>query len=250
MPDGIISAILQWLRSGYPEGVPTTDYFPLLALLRNSLTEEEYAEVVDRIERYHSDPIRVSTIRRAIEQVTTEVPNEEEVRQVAARLASAGWPLSSRARHLADVVHTRLPDEVTVGDVESGKYDDVIREGVAEEAELGLIVTAAGDEFPELPELPKSGVVRLALEWLRAGYPEGIPPKDYTPILALLSRRLSDDEVREVVRGLVRKTDPSETEVSRIDAQVLMTKVLGDLPSDADIARVKKKLESSGFTML
>ena len=32
--------------------------------------------------------------------------------------------------------------------------------------------------------------------WLRAGYPEGIPPTDYFPVLALLSRRLSNDEVK------------------------------------------------------
>lgn len=274
MPERIISSILHWLRAGYPEGVPTTDYFPLLALLRNSLTEEEFHEVIEKIEEYNPDPVRVSTIRRAIEQVTTDVPSEDEIRQVAARLAAAGWPLSSRAKHLADEAYTPVPDDATVGDVKSGKYDGVLREEVAEEADLDRLAAdaesredadsqgdvnagdASGDassaenDIPELPELPKSGLVRLALEWLLAGYPEGIPPKDYTPILALLRRRLSDDEVREVVRGLVRNADPDETEVSRIDAQVLMTKVLGELPSEEDIARVQKKLESSGFTML
>ncbi len=271
MSERIISSILHWLRAGYPEGVPATDYFPLLTLLHSSLTEEEYAEVVSRIEKYNPDPVRVSTIRRAIEQVTTDVPSDDEIRQVAARLAAAGWPLSSRAKHLVEV-YTRLPDDATVGEVESGKYDGVQgcanleagantdSEAEAEaEAEANLSDTsgdaedAVKDDLPELlelPELPKSGMVRLALEWLRAGYPEGIPPKDYTPILALLRRRLSNDEVREVVRGLVRNAHPDETEISRIDAQVLMTKVLGELPSEEDIARVQKKLESSGFTML
>lgn len=276
MPERIFSSILHWLRAGYPEGVPTTDYFSLLALLRNSLTEEEYAEVVRRIEEYNPDPVRVSTIRRAIELVTTDIPSEDEIRQVASRLAAAGWSLSSRAKHLADEVDTRLPDNATVGEVESGKYDGVMREEVAEEAEFDRLAADAesrgnagpeagsnvdssdasgdastvADDLLELPELHKSGVVRLVLEWLRAGYPEGIPPTDYTPILALLRRRLSDDEVRAVVHGLVRNADPDETEVSRIDAQVLMTKVLGELPSEKDIARVQKKLESSGFTML
>lgn len=36
------------------------------------------------------------------------------------------------------------------------------------------------------------------IEWLRAGYPEGVPEQDYVPLFALLKRRLSDDEVDQV----------------------------------------------------
>ena len=31
-------SVLNWLHEGYPEGVPPTDYFPLLALLKRSLS--------------------------------------------------------------------------------------------------------------------------------------------------------------------------------------------------------------------
>ena len=31
--------IVNWLRAGYPEGVPGTDYIPLFAVLRHQLTE-------------------------------------------------------------------------------------------------------------------------------------------------------------------------------------------------------------------
>jgi hypothetical protein len=31
--------VLAWLHEGYPEGVPPKDYFPLLALLKRSLSE-------------------------------------------------------------------------------------------------------------------------------------------------------------------------------------------------------------------
>ena len=34
------------------------------------------------------------------------------------------------------------------------------------------------------------------VSWLRAGYPNGVPPPDYLPVLALLSRRLTPDEVK------------------------------------------------------
>ena len=43
--------------------------------------------------------------------------------------------------------------------------------------------------------------------WLRAGYPEGIPPTDYVPVLALLSRRLSNDDVKLVTRELIARGD-------------------------------------------
>jgi hypothetical protein len=36
------------------------------------------------------------------------------------------------------------------------------------------------------------------VNWLRVGYPQGIPPTDYIPLLALLSRRLTNDEVETV----------------------------------------------------
>ena len=31
--------------------------------------------------------------------------------------------------------------------------------------------------------------------WITAGYPEGVPGPDRVPLLALLKRRLTDDEV-------------------------------------------------------
>jgi hypothetical protein len=37
----VLSAIVDFLRVGYPEGVPQQDYIPLLALLRRQLSDEE-----------------------------------------------------------------------------------------------------------------------------------------------------------------------------------------------------------------
>src|SRR3954451_16566147 len=43
----LFASILEWLRAGYPEGVPGPDRVPLLALLRNTpLTEDQVKEVV------------------------------------------------------------------------------------------------------------------------------------------------------------------------------------------------------------
>jgi Protein of unknown function (DUF3349) len=42
------------------------------------------------------------------------------------------------------------------------------------------------------------------INWLRAGYPNGVPPTDYIPVLALLSRRLTTDEVKAVAAEVMR----------------------------------------------
>jgi uncharacterized protein DUF3349 len=53
--------------------------------------------------------------------------------------------------------------------------------------------------------VPLSGLLTRIVAFLRAGYPEGVPANDYIPLLALLRRRLSDDEVdtERVKRRLV-----------------------------------------------
>ena len=84
-----------WLHEGYPQGVPPKDYFPLLALLMRSLSEEEVVKAARTIVRSTAadTPVSEQQIRNAIHQVTEQEPNPEEMRQVAGRLASVGWPL-------------------------------------------------------------------------------------------------------------------------------------------------------------
>lgn len=206
MSEGVISSVLRWLRVGYPDGVPPKDYFPLLALLRRTLSEAEFDEVIAEIEGLSFDPVRKSDIRAAIERVTSEPPQEDEVREVAARLAAVGWPLSGGLQRLV----------------------------------------AESEELPQGP-----GAVERALAWLRRGYPEGVPAVDYVPLLALLRRRLSDDEVREVADTLIAQQETDAVPyASRIDAQVLMSKVLGELPSEDDIRRVEQRLAAVGWTLI
>lgn len=89
--------VLGWLHKGYPEGVPPTDYYPLLALLKRSLSEDEVVQAAQSILRDgdFGTPVTADQIRDAIREVIEKEPNPEEVNQVAARLASVGWPLES-----------------------------------------------------------------------------------------------------------------------------------------------------------
>jgi len=92
--------VLDWLHEGYPHGVPTKDYFPLLALLLRSLTEDEVVTAAATVLK-GSDfdtPVSEEQIRDAIRQVIAKDPNPEEINQVAGRLASVGWPLENGHR--------------------------------------------------------------------------------------------------------------------------------------------------------
>ena len=92
----VLDNVLGWLHQGYHEGVPQTDYFPLLALLKRSLTEEEVIRAAQAIlKQSESDTVTEDEIRTAVQAVIDKEPNPEEIHQVAARLASVGWPLAA-----------------------------------------------------------------------------------------------------------------------------------------------------------
>ena len=92
-------SVLGWLHEGYPEGVPPKDYFPLLALLKRSLTEEQVIQAAQAVlKKTDADTVTEGEIKTAIEKVTEQEPNPEEIHQVASRLASVGWPLAAPAR--------------------------------------------------------------------------------------------------------------------------------------------------------
>ncbi|MGB6205805.1 DUF3349 domain-containing protein [Mycobacterium sp.] len=80
--------------------------------------------------------------------------------------------------------------------------------------------------------------------WLRAGYPEGIPPTDYFPVLALLSRRLSSDEVKAVAHELMRRPGFDD-----IDIGVLITQLTDELPAPDDVERVRGRLAAKGWPL-
>src|ERR1700743_565511 len=80
--------------------------------------------------------------------------------------------------------------------------------------------------------------------WLRAGYPEGIPPTDYFPVLALLSRRLSNDEVKLVSHELMQRGD-----FDHVDIGVMITQLTDELPAPQDVERVRERLVAKGWRL-
>jgi hypothetical protein len=90
----LLSKIVDWLRAGYPEGVPDVDYIPLFALLGSQLTNQEVAEIADELAS-EGDPNSAEAIKHAIAAVTSHhEPNDADVARVRSRLAAGGWPLA------------------------------------------------------------------------------------------------------------------------------------------------------------
>jgi hypothetical protein len=80
--------------------------------------------------------------------------------------------------------------------------------------------------------------------FIRAGYPQGVPETDYVPLLALLRRRLSDDEVAAVASELATR---GEMNIDAADMGVAITRITDELPSPTDLDRVQHRLEAIGW---
>ena len=95
-----VESVVNWLRAGYPDGVPGPDRIPLLSLLRSSpLTEEEIREIVGEIAAEEAQApvghqIDHDEIERFISGHVHHDAGETNIRRVAAKLAAAGWPLA------------------------------------------------------------------------------------------------------------------------------------------------------------
>jgi hypothetical protein len=83
--------------------------------------------------------------------------------------------------------------------------------------------------------------VASIIGFLRAGYPTGAPAKGYVPLLALLPRRISEDETTRITGKLIglRRGPIDNVEIHNVDVGVEITHVTGELPSSDDIKRVQ-----------
>jgi hypothetical protein len=88
-----LDKVIEWLRAGYPAGVPDVDYVPLFAILGYHLSNDEVAVIADELAAA-SDPASADEIKQAITAVTNTKPLESDIDRVRARLAAGGWPLA------------------------------------------------------------------------------------------------------------------------------------------------------------
>ena len=76
------------------------------------------------------------------------------------------------------------------------------------------------------------------------GYPEGIPPTDTFAVLALLTRRLTNDEVKVVAQELMQRDD-----FDHVDIGVLITKLTDELPSPRRTSSGCERLAAKGWPL-
>jgi hypothetical protein len=80
--------------------------------------------------------------------------------------------------------------------------------------------------------------------WVTSGYPEGVPGPDRVPLMALLTRRLTNDEVKTVAQALIDRG-----EFDHIDIGVLITQITDEMPREEDIERVRVRLAKKGWPL-
>jgi hypothetical protein len=92
-----LTRAVEWLRAGYPSGVPRQDYVVLLGLLRRKLTDVEVHTIAQDLadqSQQTSDPISTQDIERMINSAVLQEASPADVARVSARLAAGGWPLA------------------------------------------------------------------------------------------------------------------------------------------------------------
>jgi len=207
MATNLLTSVVDWLRKGYPEGIPPKDFPPLLALLQRSLSPEEAQSVCAQLISDNPDgDIAREAVANAVKQIKEAPPSEEEINEIAERLAAVGWPLA---------------------------------------------LTDDDDEDDDSPE--RVGFFQRILDWLRAGYPDGVPPTDFVPLFALLQRRLTKKEIKKVAKELIASNKiPGEPKapISEEEAQELMQEIAGVVPIEADVERVRKRLAKKGWPLV
>jgi hypothetical protein len=91
-------------------------------------------------------------------------------------------------------------------------------------------------------------VVRSVLEWLRGAYPTSIPDKDHFALLAVLRRRLTEEEIDEVVAlSIERAHESPDRHINHDRVRTLLARKVREEPSDEDMTRVSQCLEHGGW---
>ncbi|OLT41323.1 hypothetical protein BJF86_15815 [Serinicoccus sp. CNJ-927] len=91
---GILRRVVEWLRAGYPEGVPDGDYVALLGVLRRKLTEDDIEAIVAELLADSDGAVTQEQIRELIWSYALQEATDKDVARVSAHLAAGGWPLA------------------------------------------------------------------------------------------------------------------------------------------------------------
>ncbi|MBO0843076.1 MAG: DUF3349 domain-containing protein [Nocardioides sp.] len=114
-----------------------------------------------------------------------------------------------------------------------------------------------GSSFPTDPIDPKADPTAGAtsalgkiLGWLKAGYPEGIPARDYPPVLGVLRRNLTDADIEQIADELaLQSVSLGEEPVSGDQIREMVRTTAFQKATDEDLARVSAHLAAGGWPL-
>ncbi|MEV6930705.1 DUF3349 domain-containing protein [Dactylosporangium sp. NPDC051485] len=95
----------------------------------------------------------------------------------------------------------------------------------------------------------RSNFLSRSIDWLRAGYPKGVPRQDYVALLGLLRRKLTEDEIRGIARDLVAQSDGGADPIGTEDIEALISDSMLQDASPEDIVRVSAHLAAGGWPL-
>jgi hypothetical protein len=93
-----------------------------------------------------------------------------------------------------------------------------------------------------------NSVIDNVLGWLHEGYPEGVPPKDYFALLALLKRSLTEDEVIKAAQSILRSNE-GDAPVTEAEIHAAVQQVIEKEPNAEEIHQVASRLASVGWPL-
>ena len=100
-----------------------------------------------------------------------------------------------------------------------------------------------------MAEQPTGTPGQSVLDWLRAGYPEGVPPQDYVPILGVLQRRITSEEIHTISEGLAEQLSRTENPITRADIEAMIEDTVYQRALASDVARVSARLAAGGWPL-
>lgn len=99
MGESPIAKILNWLKAGYPEGIPPHDFPSVLLVLHRNLADAEIESIADDLALQSvsndSAPVTAEDIRAMVREHAFQTVTPDDTRRVSATLARGGWPLAS-----------------------------------------------------------------------------------------------------------------------------------------------------------
>lgn len=91
------------------------------------------------------------------------------------------------------------------------------------------------------------GVFENVLGWLHRGYPEGVPPKDYFALLALLKRTLTEDEVVKAAQTVLNRSNSDI--VTEDEIRDAIHQLIDKEPNPEEMHQVASRLASVGWPL-